>query len=1021
MQQKHFYNAFSILYSAVKDGLRISQKEELYRILFRDAYLQAGDDLYGNDAIRKVTAGSSPIHRKAIKALYSEHGFETLRANIERICLQQLSDHRKILTDMLSVVAADTRVPEPVKQMLSESIQTDSSYHLSKAAAGMLLCLDRSDYLCWKGSFSFGDVGFMRLSSNEPIPQFPRYLSDPPNAAVDVLVGREEELRVLYDELICGTGKMMVSAVGGLGKTELAKAFLAQIMDAPTNQTGIESIAWIPYDNHDLCLSMKQALRLQCDLDEVWQTVQAMASEYRERLLLVVDNIEDSRSDEYLRKLSSLRCRILVTSRQKSLSGFPQILYLQPLSMSGCHSLFYRHYQFAEKDDETVKDIIDLAARLTIMIVFIAKAAYLEGLSLRELYRELVEKGFKLSEEDVSCEHEKLQNDETIIRQMCILFSLVNYTESDKTILTYISVIPNLQFDFSKAKKWFGISKNSSLMKLYGVGMLEHSLDSRKHIYWMHSVIAAAVREQQKSELYHLSRPFIDILSEELDAGPMFGREYEKAYLIPFSWSVTDIMESHWCDEKDADFLTSLFHVCFACSNYSLCEKLIDIIIEIQKDPQKFSYMDLAYSYRNKIDMLLQFDRAAEASEVFEEVEALFEENHASKSDRIILSSQYGILYQIRGDYKKSRIYFEECIDAAMNSKEKSRQKDLSTAYSNMGRMLLDAGDFSEAYKYIKMAIEAEGEDKEDSDLIICYSTLGSICTELMSAGFGTTYVQEAMDSFETVIRFREKKLGRHHADTAVAYHDYAYFWYICGVYDKALKYNEMAYDIERELFSDYSITRMRSLNTKALIIWEQGDYRAADEIFENIIETSSQMSDDYLTDVADFEFNYARCLHDQGDVEGAIEYYNRCIAIWAGMSDGGNRKQMMAHQELGDIFFSQGEIPAALANYEKAIEYNTEDLYIQVDVMDSFAACLLLDHQTEQGILKLKELLELLVEYDMTDSETKYQLCSNLRCILEAESEDERQWKALLTEQIDGNKALVEYVNNFFINSEEK
>ena len=44
----------------------------------------------------------------------------------------------------------------------------------------------------------------------------------------------------------------------------------------------------------------------------------------------------------------------------------------------------------------------------------------------------MLECGFKLSEEDVSCEHEKMQNDETIIRQMCILFSLVNYSEEAK-------------------------------------------------------------------------------------------------------------------------------------------------------------------------------------------------------------------------------------------------------------------------------------------------------------------------------------------------------------------------------------------------------------------------------------------------------------------------------------------------------------------------------------------------------------------------------------------------------------
>lgn len=88
--------------------------------------------------------------------------------------------------------------------------------------------------------------------------------------------------------------------------------------------------------------------------------------------------------------------------------------------------------------------------------------------------------------------------------------------------------------------------------------------------YWMHSVIAAAVREQQKEHLYTLSRPFVDILCEELNTGRVFGKEYEKAYLIPFSWSIADIMEKHWCVEDDTDYLTSLFHICFSCSNYIL-------------------------------------------------------------------------------------------------------------------------------------------------------------------------------------------------------------------------------------------------------------------------------------------------------------------------------------------------------------------------------------------------------------------------------------------------------------------
>lgn len=1021
MKRKNFYYAFDVLYKTVRDGLGITQKEELYRLLFRDIYLLAGDNLYDNDTIRKVTAGNSTIHRKVVKTLCTDEGFEAFRINITNVCLPRLSDRLGLVSEMQSLLNADTTVPNNIKERITNSAADELDYQISRTIAAILICLNHSDYICEKEKSSFIDIDFMRMAADRPIPKHPRYISDSPDAAVEKLIGREDEIENIYTEIIDNEGKMMISAVGGLGKTELVKMFLNQIIDTEIGTSGIEMIAWIPYNNQDICLSIKQALHLQCDLDEAWLTIQNMAFEYGKRLLLIVDNIESDKSDEYLRKLSSLQCRMLVTSRRKSLIGFNKVMYLQPLKMDKCRNLFYKHYQFTEKDNEVVNDIIDLTAKLTIMIVFIAKVAYVEGMFLHELYAKLLEKGFKLSNEDVSCEHEKLHNDETIIRQMCILFSIVRYSNDDKILLTYISVIPNLQFNFSEAKKWFKTKKNSRLLKLFNMGMLEHVTKNRIHIYWMHSVIAAAIREQQKDKLYDLSRPFIDILSEELNTGPVFGKQYEKAYLIPFSWSVADIMENHWSDEEDTDFLTSLFHVCFACSNYTLCVKLIDVVIQIQKNTAKFPYMDLAYSYRSKIDMLLQFDRAAEASVLFREVEELFEKNNASENDKAILNSQYGILYQIRGDYKKSRSYFDRCIKMAEDSDEETRKKNISTTCSNMARMLLDSGDFFEAYDYVKRAIDVEDNDDADSDLIICYSILGAICTELMNAGYRVDYVQEAMDSFMKVIDFREKYLGKHHADTAVAYHDYAYFLYIIQQYDKALKYNEMAYRIEEKLFSDYSITRMRSLNTKALIIWEQEKYQESNDIFDYIIEISERMSDDYLVDVADFQFNYARCLHDQGKDEKAMENYDKCIAIWTEMSADGNRKLAMAHQECADILFSIGKIPAALNNYQKAVVYITEDFYLMIEVIDSLAACLLLNQQIDESIQSFKKLLNMLVEYNVIDSEIKFQLCSNLFCILDAASDDELELKNMLIEQVRDDSVVMEYVNNFFTNIEEK
>ena len=78
---------------------------------------------------------------------------------------------------------------------------------------------------------------------------------------------------------------------------------------------------------------MKQALHLHCDLEEVWNAVQEIVYDYGDRMLLVVDNIENTGSDRYLNKLAALQCRILVTSRQRSAMGFPEVMYLQPLKM----------------------------------------------------------------------------------------------------------------------------------------------------------------------------------------------------------------------------------------------------------------------------------------------------------------------------------------------------------------------------------------------------------------------------------------------------------------------------------------------------------------------------------------------------------------------------------------------------------------------------------------------------------------------------------------------------------------
>lgn len=844
----------------------------------------------------------------------------------------------------------------------------------------------------------------------------PRYISDPPNSGVDQLWGRDKDLCLIREHMSNENGKLLISSIGGMGKTELAKKYVFEIMSRKREDSAPSTVAWIPYISNDFRMSVKQALHLKCEVDDVWFELQRIADSFQSRLLIVIDNADSTYQDEYLKKLESLPCRVLVTSRCREMAGFPNTLFLEPLSFEECRNLFYNYYALPGQDNETLNAVIQLTARLTIMIVFLAKVAFLEGLSIRELYNCLVDKGFKLSEEQVSSEHERLAYEASVIHQMCILFSLVPFGNAEKELLTNISIIPTLKFDVAKAKRWFGISRNGQLHRLYQVGMLEHAMNGRKHLYWMHTVIAAALREQQKESLYPLARPFIRILTEELDSGPAFGREYEKIDLIPFSWSVSDIMERQWSQEEDTDFLMSLFHVCFACSHFRLCEQLIDTIIHVQETNDTFSALDLVNSYKNKIDLLLQLDRANEAANYFSKAEQLISTSSFPEDRRDILDSQYGILYQIRGNYEKSRIYFERCIKRAEKSESEVRNKDISTTCTNMARMLVDAGQFFEAYEYIKRAIDVDDGDEYDADTIISYSTLCSICTELIGAGYGTTYIDEAIAAFKKVISFREKHLGKHHADTAAIYHDYAYFWYICGQYKKALKYNQMACTINEELFSEYSITSLRALNTKAIILWDMGDRKQANLVFEKMMLESEQLSDDYLIDVADFSLNYARCLHEEENDSLSKEYYGKCIEIWKSLSASGNRKLALACQERGEILLSEGLPQEALNDFKTSLACEVDDFYILIDVLDSLAACEFLCGNYEASAESFVRVIQLLAEHNATDAESKYVLCNNLLCVLDAQSGEELSMKRTLLAAIDSEQNLVEYINSEYI-----
>lgn len=832
---------------------------------------------------------------------------------------------------------------------------------------------------------------------NQSLSDYPEYLTDISDGIVPSFTGRTQLIHEITGLLENGTS-IFLSSVGGLGKTEVARSIMKKYANMPTTESGIHYLGWVRYDNNDLRSCIKRAFHLKGTADEAWIDFCNMAQKEREKMFVVIDNVESSHGDEYLNKLSNLPCRFLVTGRCRTLSSL-KVVELPPLNMEECRKIFYYYYHFKE-NNEILNDIIGLTCRLTIMVEFLAKVAQLEEFSLQDLYGKLVEMGFKLSQEDVSGNHEKLRGDHTIIAQMCLLFSLCAINEKDQKILTWISIIPSIPFTRRNAGNWFGIQKNSTLMRLFDQGLLEIEHSNTTQKYWMHSVIAAAIREQKKDILYDETRPFIERLSEELDFGSQWGQGYKKEYLIPFSWSVSDILEDHWNSESDVDFLTRLYYVTFESGNYAVCRKLIEQILRIDMSNEAIHPAYLIRDYKNQADLYMKIerfpdaldslDKARERLEILEsntENNELFQclhdevldENIESycKYEYSLLMHKFGIAYHLKGDFEEALSYYYEAYNNDLQI-ENISDRELATCLSSIATVLRDMGLFEEAYQEIEKAIHYDQDREMDTEIAMNYDIYASICAELAADGMPGFY-EKADKAFSKVISFREKYMGKYHPDLGDGYHEYSLFLYYNNELDKAEKYTQKALDISSYNFTENSISYSRNLNTMGIILDARGKGESAIDVYRQVLSIYDSIQNVPEDDKASTYYNIAATYQQLEEFEKSLNYYKKAEDIWRKTLSKNSVRFMEIHQCRGECLMMSGQYKEAVAEYTQALGLLHSQIWPRIEMTSDIAECYLMSGDLPNAKLYFIQVLKYLEEWEETEAGMQINILLNL------------------------------------------
>lgn len=572
----------------------------------------------------------------------------------------------------------------------------------------------------------------IRSAENMPAAIYPRRLTPFPYQQTSNFFGRQNTTDFLIEQLLSGHS-CYLHGIGGIGKTEIAKSVLKQVLSMTSSSSGITHIAWVNCTDGDFALSLVRALDLDETINNIEQAFQKAVSiinQYHENLLLIIDNVEDANDEHLLELCGYLNCRFLITSRCE---GFPDFIKIPVagLSEDDCMTLFYSYY-FGQKDDSMLKKIIRLADYHTVTIELLAKIADSEEVLLYEFYDSLVQCGFHISAEEVTATHEKMHSEGRIIEQLKKLFAVYGCSPDAQRLLIQISTIPNIQFGFEKAKKWFDLKNRTPLNQLAKKGWIKKeslSDNGRRHyLYYMHSVIASAIRAQFTEQLYQACQNFIyEITLEMKDIRSQ--NDSVKKELIQFSWSLNDIFQGQFHSENDCDFLWALAEIYRDIGYYKRAVPLLDLLFTLYTGLYGDNCIQLGSVFNSKGMIEYNLSHFDAALHFFEKSYDIINEHITpdmlSPSVKIELAKldlNIGKIY-LKTDYHKAGAFFDRAYDVLLL--EDGRESQLTqNALAHKAMFLEDTGHLLEAKTIYEEIYHQSKADKDDYDTLLLHASV---------------------------------------------------------------------------------------------------------------------------------------------------------------------------------------------------------------------------------------------------------------------------------------------------------
>ncbi len=621
----------------------------------------------------------------------------------------------------------------------------------------------------------------------------PKKLTSFPTVHPDDLIGRTKDLAELT-ALLARNGKVvLVNGMGGIGKTSLAAAYIAQEYD------NYQHIAWIAQSGKEFTKDKQDdksgdvvdAFVQDRDLihslglqemsgkrEEIFRAILRALRSINERpKLLVIDNA-DASIQSYLNDLPAPpNWHVLLTSREE-IDG-PKSFQLGFLEDVDAVKLFKIHCSRIS-DDKKIKTIVETVDYHTLTIEILARTAQRHRTTFPDLLNAIKNN----VRANVPTKHSDLARIERVRTYLETIFDFSQLDENERWLLKqFVALPPEFQSYellvelIEPEESDRGQTFSELLESLADKGWLLR--DTEREKYKMHRVVREAI--QDKLEIAPLDiESLLTNVTRRLSVDQTKDNPVDKFVWIPYGEAV--------------ETLVGQFEV------------------------------PMVSHLQNNLGWVLQdFGAYSKAKDLLERALASDEKNLGADHPTTATScSNLALVLQDLGDYESAKSLLERSL--ATNEKNLGADHPTTAAsFSNLAGVLQSLGDYAGAKTLLERALASD-----EKNLGADHPTTASSCSNLALVLQDLGEYESAKSLLERALASSEQNLGADHPTTAVRCSNLASLLFVLSEYDRSRELTERTLEIEERAFGTDHPSTALTFSNLAVDLEKLGEFKKA-------------------------------------------------------------------------------------------------------------------------------------------------------------------------------------------------